>query len=142
MEIITQALNHKAGFEVVTSTPSNDQLRLVGRIPTNNIGTWLAVLERLLIYAEKAAWNVDLSKQYFMRGTKLLYGWRLIFQAEGVAQYAEGIAAIISQVPAVQRQLDEVKLYGGVDRTKLHEGKGAQPMFKAVVGPAAAAVRR
>ena len=135
--MLHNVLAQKVGFGVVTSTLGDKQIRLVGRVPQPQIGTWLLVMERLLVGEKNAAWNVDISKQYFMRGAKLLYGWRVIFRADGIAQHLNEIAQVIQTTPMVQRQLDEVALHGGVDRTSLRGGKGAQPMFTAVVGAAA-----
>jgi len=137
MEEFKQALTQKAGFECVQETPSENQLRLVGRIPSNKTGQWLRVMEQLLLHAQNAAWNIDLSKQYFLRGSRVLYGWRIIVQAAGVAQYDQALASIVASTPAVQAQLQEVRLYGrGSNDAIQRGGRGAQPLFTAVVGPA------
>jgi hypothetical protein len=101
------------------------------------MATWLKVMEQLLTAMDTHDWNVDLSKQYFMRGEKLLYGWRVIFQGEEVAQHLDEIAKIVMSAPLAQKQLDEVPLGASPDRNALRAGKGAQPLNKAVVGPLA-----
>ena len=142
MDELKQALRQKTGFEPVSEATTATQIRMVGRIPKNKTGQWLRVMERLLVQADSSPWNVDLSKQYFVRGGKLLFGWRIIIQAEQPEQYIEQLVSIIRSTPTVQRQLDEVALHGNVDRSYLRGGKGAQPVFRAVVGPLAALQRR
>jgi len=137
MEEFKRALAQKAGFECVQETPSENQLRLVGRVPASKTGQWLRVMEQLLLQAQNAEWNIDLSKQYFLRGSRVLYGWRIIVQAAGVAQHDRLLAGIVIGTPVVQTQLQEVRLYGrGSNDAMQRGGRGAQPLFQAVVGPA------
>jgi hypothetical protein len=136
MESFKEALRQKAGFEPVQENMTSNQIRLVGRVAINKVGQWLLIMERLLLKAQNAPWHLDLSKQYFLRGNRILYGWRVILQADNVAQYADELAQTVLATPVVQRQLEEVSLHGNTDRSVLRGGKGAQPLFTAVVGPA------
>lgn len=136
------ALHRKVGFEIVGETVTPNQIRVIGRLPQPNLQNWLVTLQRLFTKAEGAPWNVDISKQYFLRNGKVLYGWRMIFQAEEIATHLEDIVATISTAPKARADLDEVNLYAGEDRNALRMGKGAQPSGKAVVGPMALAQMR
>jgi hypothetical protein len=144
MEALKQSLHLKAGFEVVQQNVTDKQIRLVGRVPRDKTGQWLLVVERLLLREQEpdCAWNLDISKQYFLRGNRLLYGWRVILQAPSVAEHVDELVNIAKTTPMVQRQLEEVALVGGTDYSQLKGGKGAQSLFKAVVGPAANPLRR
>lgn len=134
---LCDALEKKVGFGVVNLSLTQGQLRIMGRVPQNSLPTWLLTMERLLVQSTSAGWSVDLSKQYLMRGQKLLFAWRVIFQAENVAEHLKDITTVISSVPVVRRQLQEVPLHGNPNRNALRMGKGAQPTGKAVVGPLA-----
>lgn len=134
---LLDALEKKVGFGVVNVSLTTGQLRIMGRVRQNSVPTWLLMMERLLVQGASAGWNVDLSKQYLMRGQKLLYGWRVIFQADNIVEHLKDITVVVSSVPIVRRQLDEVPLHASPNRNALRMGKGAQPTGKAVVGPMA-----
>lgn len=119
-------MGSKAGFEVVSETPNPGQLRVVGRVPNARMSAWLLVINKLLSAADSAPWNVDISKQYFNRNGKTLYGWRLIFQGENIAESYDSIAAIVKSTPAAKSELTEVTLHAGGQRNSLNRGKGAQ----------------
>lgn len=134
------ALKQKVGFSVVGETFTDVQLRVIGRIPPTGTGTWLQVLESLLIASEQAPWDIDASKQYFLRDGSIRYAWRLIFQvgAEDVVQnHIQTFVNIVHGVNNVQTQIMEVSLHGNPNRNSLKRGKGAQEAGKAVVGPMA-----
>jgi hypothetical protein len=130
-------LQQKAGFEVVTKNSTENQLRILGRVPQARIASWLVTMENLLVAAGDSGWNIDLSKQYVLRGQKLVYGWRVIVQAESVKDQLAAICAVISNAPAIQCELTEVALVASPNRNALRSGKGAQPIGGAVVGPMA-----
>jgi hypothetical protein len=103
---------------------------------------WLAVVQGLLQAAELEAghgWSVDISKQYFLRSSKLFFGWRIIVQGANLPAVLQKITEVIQRVPPVTAQLDEVPLHARPDRNALRNGRGAQPTEKAVVGPLAKA---
>jgi len=136
---IYDALKSKAGYEVVRSGCTADQLRVVGRVSPAQTANWLEVVRELLAAAQAAPWDVDVSKHYFcVAGTELRYAWRLIFQAEAIEQYFEAIAAAAMATQPVSVPQTEIPLHATANRNQPVRGKGAQPIGKAVVGPAAA----
>jgi hypothetical protein len=136
MEDFKQALAQRAGFEVVQESCTTKQIRYVGRVAASKAKQWLRVAEQLLQQSDGAPWSLDLSKLYFLRGGKLMYGWRLIVQGEDVMQYQAALVAAVTKAPTVQAQLEEVRLYGrGNNEVMEHGGRGAQSVLTAVVGP-------
>jgi len=131
-EELYSKLQVKTGFETLNKTSTDKQIRIVGRVHSPSIPTWLQVVERLLLRSESSKWNADISKQYFMRGDKLLYGWRIIFQADDIVKYLPEIASTIDSTPmAMSTPTDEIPLHGNPNRYALNNGKGAQPMLTA-----------
>lgn len=125
------ALNQKAGFEKVGDTLGENQLRVIGRVPQVNVPTYREVMRYLNIASMDAEWNVDTSKQYFVRETekgqyKDLYGWRLIFQAEDIIQYIPQIIEVVTSVPTQRRTVNEVPIQRSSSRVRMSDtGKGA-----------------
>lgn len=112
------ALNKKSGFEVVDHSESEGRLRLMGRQPKDRLGVnlnnWLLVVRSLLRRSPAAPWKVDISKEYFLRGEQVLYGWRLLFQGEDIASHYEDIFAAIMNAEHTSRgELTEFPLPGG-----------------------------
>jgi len=137
---ITKALAKKVGLEVVSMTNTDQQLRVLGRVHPNLLHDWLLVMQWLLTKSETTDWKIDLSKQYFLRGQKLLYGWRIIIQSENLSKHYSDIVSTIMSVPSPVKELDEVPLAAPPNRNALSgTGKGAQPTMSAVVGPMARA---
>lgn len=138
VEDLYRALHQKVGFEVVRADVTDRQLRILGRIPEKGrMPTWLETMQRLLARGHSARWDVDISKQYFLRGEKLLFGWRVILQAEGLASCLPDIVSTVASAPQVSRQLEEAPLHASPNRNVVKRGKGAQPIDRAVVGPMA-----
>jgi hypothetical protein len=139
--IVTEALTKSATFEVVESSGTEFQLRLIGRITQKQlIYKWLSVLKQLDLAAGAASWTADLSKKYNVRGDRLFYAWRLIFQSEdNIENHYKDIARVIRQAPQpVSREVTEIALPGAsANRNMPKRGKGAQNPLRAVVGPAA-----
>lgn len=137
-EVLQSTLLQRAGYEVVQATTKDNQVRFFGRVRPNLMPAWLIIMRDLLAAAEGASWSIDLSRQYFLRGDKLFFGWRIILQGDGIQQHMPSIAAVVqrSASPPV-RQADEVRLHAPQDRNALRNGRGAQPMGTAVVGPLA-----
>ena len=77
---IVATLLECAGFEVVSHSGRETQARLLGRVPRPMVPGWLIIVRHLLMQSGSQGWTVDISKQYFLRGGKVMYGWRLIFQ--------------------------------------------------------------
>lgn len=137
-EQIVAALSNKAGFEVIRDNDGPNQIRLFGRVRQPRMPGWLNVIRDLLLAAEDEPWSIDISRQYFLRGKKLFFGWRLILQGQDISQHVPQICKIVRAVDVSPgRELDEVPLHASPNRNALRNGRGAQPMEKAVVGPMA-----
>lgn len=134
-------LRERGGFEVVNQAPSASQLRLMGRVPKPAMPGWLIIVQRLLIQASKAAWSVDISKQYFLRNDQVVFGWRLIFQGQDLEQHLPAIGQVIVNAPRARAFVSE-QILAGASPTRNEPGptgKGAQGVLKAAVGPQAVA---
>lgn len=138
-EQLFTVLAKKAGFEVVNATGNQAQLRVLGRVQgSENTARWLLVVERLLMKAVGAPWNIDISKQYFLRGEKLLYGWRVILQSPDLTPHFSTIVSTVNSTPSrVAVVSDEIPLNANPNRNALRNGKGAQGVLTAIVGPSA-----
>lgn len=95
-------------FDIVDLQPRTQQLRVVGRVPEDKgmTDTWFFTVHGLLSRAAHAPWNVDVSKAYSLRDTdkKLLYVWRLIFQADNpIASHYRDIAQALRNAPRASR---------------------------------------
>ncbi len=105
---VIEVLHKKAGFETVNHEHKPNQLRLMGRVHTNMMGHWKLVMHTLLS-SQDSGWKVDLSKNYFLRGTKVFYAWRIIVQGEDY----DGLVKVINGAPAPNRaEIMEVPLVG------------------------------
>lgn len=132
---IAAALKKKSGFDLVSHHPAANQLRMVGRVPSDamnvNIHNWLSVVHHLLVGQEAAPWKADVSKQYFLKGAKgsqkVIYGWRLILQGEDITSHYEDILrTILDSKPTSAGELTEYPLPGATaDRNTGKNGKGA-----------------
>ncbi len=136
-EALLAALQNKAGFEAVDKHNSANQLRLFGRVSPQKMPMWLETIRSLLLASDRAGWNLDVSRQYFLRGEKLFFGWRLILQGNNIEQHISAAHAVVQQVRVAAREIEEVPLNARPDRNALRNGRGAQEMGKAIVGPAA-----
>lgn len=132
-------LQARVGFEVIQQQVKENQIRFFGRVRPSHMPTWLLAMRALLLSTEGAPWSVDLSRQYFLRGEKLFFGWRIIIQSNNIQEQLPTIISIIQSVQYVQAQVDEVPLHVRADRNALRNGKGAQPTATAIVGPLARA---
>jgi hypothetical protein len=133
------ALSTKAKFEMVTETVSETQLRIIGRLPQQAMSNWLLIMDRLLESMDTATWKVDISKQYFRRAGKVLFGWRLIFVGDDILSQLPAVIAIITNAPKAKALVDEAPLFGSRGRNELSNGRGAQSSLSASVGPMAIA---
>lgn len=138
------ALHSKVGLVVRGETKTDNQLRIIARIPREAMPTWLKVMSALFKESRAALWDIDISKQYFPRDESddVVFGWRLILQGEKISQHIPSITNVIIEAPIAVMQLDEVPLVGSAGRNSMKRGKGAQHSGKAVVGPMAFAQQR
>jgi len=137
-DVLQSILQKRVGFEIISQNTAANQIRYFGRVRPTHMPIWLEAMRQLLLVAGHG-WSLDLSKQYFLRGDKLFFGWRIILQAQDLAGHLPAIIDVLQRVQIAPRELDEVRLHAGPDRNALRNGKGAQPMGSAVVGPAAKA---
>ncbi len=121
-----QVLYAKAGFEVVNDHVGEKQLRVLGRVDNKRMPVWLVVIQRLLAKAEQSSWNVDISKQYFLRDGKLLFAWRVIFQGDEIGGHLQEIADIATEAPVMRQEIMEVPIQRSAHRTQMRHGRGAQ----------------
>lgn len=125
---LARLLRAKTGFEIVDFNPKETQLRILGRLPSTRMGDWLATVHALYSHAEKQShWTVDISKYYFKRNGKVVYAWRMIFQADSIEMRMDGILAALSVMPTQSvKEIDQFPLVGvGADRNVPKNGKGA-----------------
>lgn len=129
------ALAKKCGFDVKSSSTRPGQLRVIGSVHANNTKRWLAVMDKLLRASDKSAWEVDISKHYFLRGDVIRYGWRIIVQAENVEEHISSVAQVIRAAPSPKVSVEEYTLHGGgSNRNAVKNGKGASLLGQARIG--------
>lgn len=106
------ALRQK-GIEILEVDEKPKQLRLIGRLHKNYGDQWKLVMHRLLTAEATTPWKADVSKKYFLRGGKVFYGWRLVFQAENLVQFYDNITKVIQTTPLPSRvTVEEIPLQG------------------------------
>jgi hypothetical protein len=144
IEDLLHKLQVRGGFETVNNTGTNTQLRILGRVPKDAMNGWLIVVQRFLAASEKADWTVDVSKQYFLKNEKVVFGWRLIFQGDTVWDQIDELGKIVTNAPRPRAVVDEQPLSGANPNRNVPSatGKGAQGVLKAAVGPVAVAQAR
>lgn len=143
-EVLQPILLQRAGLETIEAASEQGRVRIFGRVRSNRMPTWLMAVQGLLQASEHesssgAAWKVDISKQYFLRGGKLFFGWRIILQAQSLSESLPRIIEVIQRMQPLTVQSDVIPLNAREDRNALRNGRGAQPTDKAVVGPLAKA---
>lgn len=134
------ALTSIGGLEVINDTSTETQLRVTGRVSKARVGAWLAVLKHLIAVADNTeAFSLDASKQYFIRGGQLRYGWRLIIQSKQLASAVNQLtlavrrAAVEINGPVVFDEDTPIPLNASPSR---HAGR-AGPIGSVAVGPKA-----
>ena len=134
------ALNQAVRFQVVQETPRKSQISIIGRVPKQGMDTWLFIIHHLILVTDSSPWSIDISKQYFNRGGKLMWGWRLIIQSGG-GDFETEVRDVINQIgasPKARPILQEQPLPGGGRHSQgLQRGKGAQSVLNPIVGPMA-----
>ncbi len=129
IEPLKAAFLNFAGFEAKDSSVTDTRVRLLGRVAPEAMETWLRLVSNLLMQAGGASWTLDISKSYFLRGERLMYGWRVLIQAAKVEEVLPSVIATIrSSRVAPQVAVQEVPLnYGGASHDG-PRGKGARPV--------------
>ena len=140
------ALKMKGGFETVNHTISPSQIRILGRVGKDYTPGWYLIVRQLLTQSGRDGWTIDISKQYFLRGDKVMFAWRIILQvADSKAGTVESrlleVMTIIGSAPKPKVVIMEEPLPGvRGDRNVASagsRGKGAQNSLSAKVGPGA-----
>lgn len=142
---LISALKMRGGYEVVSNNSSVNQARLIGRVPTQLVRGWLIVVQQLLVQSSKASWSIDISKHYFLRAGKVMFGWRLILQSPELESCMADIITTITNAPRPRATVDSQPLAGAsASRNRQTPGslRGAAPTGKAVVGPMASQMLR
>jgi hypothetical protein len=111
---LLEVLKQKAGFETLTHTPKEAQLRITGRCHPDRWGFFLPVIYTLQRTADKdGSWSCDISKQYFIRNDRIVYCWRLIFQSDNINEKYSYLANVVRGAPNPTRvEVEEVLLPG------------------------------
>jgi len=134
-----RALKQRIGYEVVKEQVTNSQIRVIGRVPQQLTRNWIVVMHHLLLGENAAPWSLDVSKQYFLRGGQVVWGWRLIFQASSIEDHIPGIIQLLGSAPKAKFMVEEQRLPGvrGQRVTMNDRGKGASGVLKSQAGPQA-----
>lgn len=132
----------KCRLEVVDLNTSANQIRIIGRIPHDdagqNVQNFLIITKNFLIAAKTSSWNVDISKNYFLKevgeSEKVVYGYRLIFQGEDMNQHLPQICSVVDgSKPPSRVQLESFPLHGQTaERNVGKNEKGARPLGRGV----------
>jgi hypothetical protein len=145
IEDLVRTLKMRGGYEVVRNNSGANQVRLIGRVPSQLVKGWLIIVQQLLVRNEQAPWSADISKQYFLQAGRVMFGWRLIFQGEDIKQHFVDIITTITNSPRPRATVEEQPLAGAsASRNRQTPGslKGAAPAGKAVVGRMASQLAR
>jgi hypothetical protein len=82
-DIIKNSLR-KLGFEVVKSSLSGKQFYLLGRVKKSDVSSFLKGMEAIMQIAEGSAWDIDVSKPFFLKEGEMVHAWRIIYALNGV----------------------------------------------------------
>lgn len=108
-------LTRKGGLEVISHKDLPAQLRIMGRCHPDRWNFFLPVIHRLLTFSEDPAigWTVDISKPYLLRNDRVLFAWRLIFQAPNIeTQYASIVDIVAGSAGPTRVELTSQPLPG------------------------------
>ena len=130
------AFHRNGHFELVNYEVSPKKLRFTGRVPSDpeSQGLWTLVMQRLRLAERSHPWTADISKLYFIKdgSDKLLYIWRIIFQAPDLAAHYADIINIVKTTPRLARvEVTEIPMPGA-------SSKNVGPMGTIPTGPMAA----
>ena len=144
-ETLITVLASRAGFEMITNQASATQVKLFGRVQNPNVQRWLATVSSLLIASRTAeGWSVDVSRQYFLRGDKLFFGWRLILQGSDIQSSVPQVSLVVQETPVPQAavsETQEIKLNVAPNRNAMRNGRGVQPVGGVPLAVASASAR-
>jgi hypothetical protein len=126
-QALLNALSNRFGFEMRTNDVRPNQIRFLGKIPPEFSRNWIVGIRHLLVKSLTSPWNLDVSRQYFLRGEQLVWGWRLIFQHDDIDSQIADVITAIGAAPRAKFEVVEQRLPGvkGPRRTMNDRGKGA-----------------
>jgi hypothetical protein len=126
-QALLNALHSRFGYEMRTHDVRPNQIRFLGKVPPEYSRNWVVGMRHLLLKSMASTWNFDLSRQYFLRGEQMVWGWRLIFQHEDIGSQVGDIITSINAAPRARFEVTEQRLPGvkGQRRTMNAKGKGA-----------------
>ena len=123
----TTLLNY-AGFETKDATVTGTRIRLLGRVAPESMAAWLRLVSGLLLQAGGAAWTLDISKSYFLRGERLMYGWRILLNASNIEDVLPSVITTVRSARlATQTAEQEIPVNAAGARHDGPNGKGARP---------------
>jgi len=133
---VVRAINATGVAEVVKVTESPTQLRITHRVAGKKLSVWLGIVSYVL--SRQHGWDAHVSKQYFLKDGKLLYGWNFIAQwseSENkdavLAQVRELLVKAKAAVPQIVHQLESYPLHAKGERN----APGNSRMSVAAPGP-------
>jgi len=126
-QALLSALHSRFGFEMRTHDVRGNQIRFLGKVPPEFSRNWIVGIRHLLMKSLSSPWNLDVSRQYFLRGEQMVWGWRLIFQHDDINSHIADIITTISAAPRAKFEVTEQRLPGvkGQRRVMNAKGKGA-----------------
>ena len=127
LDVLLAALSARFGMQPVSQNATKSQVRLVLRIGSQHTRNWIVGAQHLLQVSQRSPWNLDLSRQYFLRGDVMVWGWRLILQHEDIAAHLPAIVQAVNSAPRAKFEVEEQALPGitGQRRMMNERGKGA-----------------
>ncbi|WP_394831796.1 hypothetical protein LVJ94_35300 [Pendulispora rubella] len=135
-----------ATFNVVPETvvEGDGRLSFLGRLQNTAMASWVRAMR--VIHTATHGFKVDTSKVYFLAEGQLIFGWRIIIQADDLARAISTLTAALETdtSSADAGQLDEYPLPGAsADRNAPIGGRrGAGPIGTVPLGPMALQVKR
>jgi hypothetical protein len=118
---VINAINATGVAEVVKVTETPTQLRITHRVAGKKLSVWLGIVSYVL--SRQRGWDAHVSKQYFLKDGKLLYGWNFIAQwgsPEDKDQILKQVRDLLtrakSEVPQIVHQLESYPIHAKGER--------------------------
>lgn len=116
-ETLSRAIEGTGVVEVVRSSSDEHSVKALYRVRQKR--AWLGMLEYVLSRAD--GWSAHVCQQYFMRGSRLVYGWNFILQpltATGVVAdlLIQAARVVPKTMPTIAGPLESFPLVGSSSR--------------------------
>ena len=92
---------------------SENQIRLIGRVPKQHAPNWKAALDYLLKIEQSKPWSLDISQHYFMRGGAVVFAWRIIVQGQNIQSSYQDLLNTLKAAPRAQMSNPSGTISGG-----------------------------